>query len=194
MAVITLVGCGGGSSTATSNNQPPTDPVPTATLNVSPGAVSSGESATLLWVTTNATSASMTENGMGITAKTSQSATVISRTSEGIIVHYKDFPAAQSSGQTVPLAGSMTVNPRVTITYTLTVTGLGGTATAQTTLQVTSNPPPTPSADALVKTYNVEGFSGNGFPGNGKTMRWPNGTVAVYDETGFAGLQSALSA
>ena len=92
------------------------------------------------------------------------------------------------TGQTVSSGGSMTVSPTVTTTYALSATGSGGAATAQVTIEVTL------SADELVKDYNIEGLTDYGFSGNGKTMRWLDGTVNVYDSTGFSGLQSALDA
>jgi hypothetical protein len=95
--------------------------------------------------------------------------------------------AASLNGQTVALNGSMTVSPTVTTAYTLVATGPGGAAQSQATLQVSGAPPM--SADALVKTYNINPI---GAESHGETMRWLNGTVGVYDSTGFSGLQSAL--
>ena len=130
-------------------------PQPTASISVSPQSITGGQSATLSWSTTNATSAMLGD-------------------------------------QQVALNGSMSVSPTSTTTYTLVATGAGGTAQAEITLTVTS-PPPQMSADDLVKTYNIDPIPNSNPATMGKTMRWPNGTVSVYDETGFNGLQSALS-
>jgi phospholipase C len=89
---------------------------PTATLVASPTSIMSGQTATLTWTTTNATSASI-DNGIGAVQPVS--------------------------------GGSITVQPSMTTTYTLTATGPGGTVTAQAIVTVTGvQPPPTATLTA----------------------------------------------
>ena len=154
---LVATGPGGSAQAQTVLTVSSTVPQPTAVISVSPQSIASGQTATLTWSTTNATSAVL-------------------------------------NNEQVDLSGSMSVSPTSTTTYTLVATGSGGTAQAQITLTVSSPPPSQPTADDLVKTYNIDPIPNSNPETMGKTMRWPNGTVAVYDETGFAGLQSALSA
>ena len=60
LIVAALAGCGGGSS----NNPAGSGDAPTATLSASPSSITAGQSATLTWSTTNATSAQI-DNGVG---------------------------------------------------------------------------------------------------------------------------------
>lgn len=124
----------------------------TATLSVAPQSISTGQSATVSWQTTNATTATI-------------------------------------NNQAVALFGSMAVSPTTTTTYTLVATGPGGSAQAQAILQVSTSLPMSP--DDLVKTYNINAV---GAESHGKTMRWVNGNVTVYDSTGFAQLKQAVDA
>ena len=71
LAVACLTACGGGSSNVPSGS----GDAPTATLTASPSSITAGQSATLTWSTTNATSAQI-DNGVGSVTVPSGTATV----------------------------------------------------------------------------------------------------------------------
>ncbi|BBB31845.1 hypothetical protein TTHT_0221 [Thermotomaculum hydrothermale] len=95
-------------------------PAPTVdSFTADPTTITEGESSTLSWQTTNATS---------VTIKDGNGSTVYSGSS---------------------VDGSTTVSPTSTTTYTLTATGDGGTATASVTVTVNSAPAPAPTVDSF---------------------------------------------
>ena len=103
---------------STSNSTP--TPAPTIdSFTANPTTITSGDSSTLSWQTTNATS---------VTVKDGNGNTVYSGSS---------------------VDGSTTVSPTSTTTYTLTATGDGGTATASVTVTVSSTPAPAPTIDSF---------------------------------------------
>jgi phospholipase C len=72
--VLGFTACGGGSSNV--NTNPPPAPMPvSATLTASPSMINAGQTATLSWTTTNATSAQI-DNGVGMVTPGSGSVTV----------------------------------------------------------------------------------------------------------------------
>lgn len=78
---------------------------PTISFSASPDDIATGQSSTLVWETTNATSVTI-DNGVG----------------------------------SQPLSGSVTVQPTLTTTYTLTAAGPGGTVSSQAKVTVTNRP------------------------------------------------------
>lgn len=86
----------------------------------------------------------------------------------------------------LPPSGSMQVSPTKTTTYTIRATGTNGSAEKSVTLTVVPHTP-----DWLVLHYNLQPELWI-YNIKAKTMRWENGTVEVYDSTGFARLQEAL--
>ena len=95
-------------------------PAPTVdSFTASPSTITEGESATLSWQTTNATS---------VTIKDGNGNTVYSGSS---------------------VDGSTTVSPASTTTYTLTASGDGGTANASVTVTVNAAPTPAPTVDSF---------------------------------------------
>ncbi len=120
--LLTVVG-EGGEATASVRIIVTQPPPPTVTLNANRTAIQSGESTTLSWTSTNATSAEITP-GIGL----------------------------------VDANGSIIVSPSQTITYVITVTGIGGQASAN--LRVTVSPPPPPS-QGIVVVSQIYGGGGN---------------------------------
>jgi phospholipase C len=95
------------SGSVTVSALPPTQG-PTATLTATPTTVTAGQSVTLKWTTTNATSVSLTQNGKAVPIGAGQTSTVVTLTDVG------------------------------TVTFVLTATGTqGATATSQASVQVT---------------------------------------------------------
>jgi hypothetical protein len=80
-------------------------PPPTISFSASPDDIATGQTSTLVWDTTNATSVTI-DNGIG----------------------------------SEPVSGSVTVQPSLTTTYTLTANGPGGTVSSQATVTVTNRP------------------------------------------------------
>jgi hypothetical protein len=78
---------------------------PTVSFSASPDDIATGQTSTLIWETTGATSVTI-DNGIG----------------------------------SQPLSGSVTVQPTLTRTYTLTADGPGGTVSRQATVTVTNRP------------------------------------------------------
>jgi YD repeat-containing protein len=162
---------------------PASPPVPSVQLTAAPAYIQSGETATLTWTSSNATSCSI-DQGIG-TVDLSGSTTVspaetttytITATGEGgtatasatvaipptvtITAYpetiqtggsstltwssaYADTCAIDQGIGAVNTSGSTTVSPAETTTYTITATGLGGTATDSVTITVISPPAPT---------------------------------------------------
>jgi phospholipase C len=88
---------------------PPPAPGPTATLTATPTTVAAGQSVTLKWTTTNATSVTLTQNGKNVPIGSGQTSTVVTLSDVG------------------------------TATFVLTATGAQGlSATAQASVQVTT--------------------------------------------------------
>ena len=113
---FTACGSGGGSSSNTST-QPSGPNLPTVSLSVSPQSITAGQSATLTWSSTDATSVTITAS-VG--------------------------PAIAPQGPNDP---AFVVTPSASTTYTATATGSGGTSTPATvTVTVTQPPPPAPVA------------------------------------------------
>ncbi len=103
-----------------SSATPPPAPAPTVdSFTANPTTITAGQSSTLSWTTTNATSVTVTD-GNGTTVY---------------------------SGTAVD--GSTTVSPTATTTYTLTATGDGGTATASVTVTVNPATVPAPTVDSF---------------------------------------------
>lgn len=102
-------------------------PPPTATFTATPAIISTGESATLAWTTTNATTTSI-DNGVG--------------------------PVGSS--------GSTTVSPTSTTIYTLTASGVGGSAAKQVTVTVT---PPKPQISFTASPRTIT-------EGESSTLAW----------------------
>ncbi len=94
---------------------------PTANLQASSNIIQRGESVTLTWSSTNATSASLS-------------------------------PAIGN----VPAEGSQRVTPQDSTTYTLTVTGPGGTADANVHITVSAPPAPTAAAPTMQELFDKE--------------------------------------
>ena len=126
---VPLVACGGGAS----NSDPPPDPpaVPTATLTAIPASIDNGQSVTLTWQTTNASSVSI--EGLGtVSASGSRQVTPASS------VTYK--LTAKGAGGTAQASAAVTVNtspdaPTASLTAnpTVIVSGQSTTLTWQTT-------------------------------------------------------------
>src|SRR5437868_6943355 len=110
---FTLTASGASGTTAASASgsvtvtAPPPPQGPTATLTANPTTVTAGQSVTLKWTTTNATSISLTQNGNNVPIGSGQTSTVV------------------------------TLNDVGTVNFVLTATGAQGTATAQASVQVT---------------------------------------------------------
>ena len=115
-------------------------PVPTASLDVSPSEISSGELATLSWTTSEAEQA-IIEPGIG----------------------------------EVLLVGSMQVSPEQTTAYRLSAIGLGGEASAKTTVTVNDLPPP-PIFGITFDPYRDGPLDGNTV---NNTQLLVSGTVSV---------------
>jgi hypothetical protein len=111
---------------------------PMVSLTATPAAIQSGQSSTLSWTSTNATSASINQ-GIG----------------------------------SVPVNGSQVVTPAATTSYTLTVTGPGGTTNVSVTVTV-SEPLP-----AITFTATPEFIP----PGGSSTLTWTttNATSVAID-------------
>jgi hypothetical protein len=60
----------------------------------------------------------------------------------------------------VPVSGSIVVHPLTTTTYTLTVSGPGGTRSSRVQVTVTTNPAPGPAAATLVTVVSSPGLNG----------------------------------
>ena len=114
---LTAIGAAGTKAATASGSvnvsAPPPTQGPTATLTSTPTTVSVGQSVTLKWTTTNATSVNLTQNGKDIAIGAGQTSTVV------------------------------TLNDVGTATFLLTATGeQGATATSQASVQVTPSTSP----------------------------------------------------
>ncbi len=101
LLVAALTGCGGGS---TNNPSGGSGDVPTATLTASPTSITAGQTVTLTWSTTNATSAEI-DNGVGsVTVPSGSTAVTPTQTTTYTIT------ATGSNGQQATAQASVTVN------------------------------------------------------------------------------------
>lgn len=181
--VLTATGPGG---TVTQNVTVTVTPAPPVIdiFTTSSSTIQIGNSATLNWTTTNATSASI-DNGVGVVSVNGSKVItpsvtttyILTATSAGgtvtssvtitvlqlpVINSFTATPSSIVSGNSadltwsttnatavsldhgigsVALSGTFTVSPATTRTYTLTVSGLGGTVTQTVTVTVTQAPP-----------------------------------------------------
>lgn len=101
----TLTATGPGSTTTRTATVTVIQPAPTISFSASPANIAAGQSSSLIWNTTNATSVTI-DNGVG----------------------------------SQPVSGSVSVQPVLTTTYTLTAVGPGGTLTSQATVTVSNRP------------------------------------------------------
>jgi hypothetical protein len=116
---MTCYGSGGTVSKSVTVTVGSTNPPPTLTFSASPTTINSGQSSTLSWSATNATSCTASGGWTG----------------------------------TKSTAGSQSVSPTATTTYTLACTGAGGTTTKSATVTVSgANPPPTVTFSASPTT------------------------------------------
>lgn len=209
LAILLMVGltaCGGGGSST------PAAPAPTINVTASSATIAAGQPVTLTWTTTGATSVDLAEqvSASSVSAQDSQVGLIAvsgpnscALYADPDYVHAEEREATDEGRETgglsaayaVDLNGSKTVSPSKTTTYKFTVTGAGGTITAQTTVNISST---TYNADALVREYNVD------YPGGESysywwndvvgTTRWLYGYIDVYDTTGSPSLQTAIDA
>lgn len=109
LVLIFLAGCGGGNSTP----PPPPPPAPTVALSASPSAVTRGQSVTLTWSSTNATSCDASAS-----------------------------PSESDWSGTQPTSGLQAVTPTSsgTTTYTLMCTGAGGSASHSASITGSASP------------------------------------------------------
>ncbi|HEV7572010.1 MAG TPA: hypothetical protein VGQ21_10985 [Thermoanaerobaculia bacterium] len=179
----TLTATGPGGTTTKTATVTVTQPAPTATFSASPTSINAGQSSTLTWSSTNATTISI-DNGVGSkpvsgTASVSPTTTTtytltasgpggtITKTASVTVVQppptisFSATPTNIAAGQSStlvwnttnatsvtidnsvgskPVAGSVTVSPITTTTYTLTANGPGGTLTSQATVTVSNRP------------------------------------------------------
>src|SRR5579884_1951637 len=116
LCLLSTIGCGGGAAAAPrlngSDNPPPV--TPSATLSISPNAVTSGTTATLAWSTQGATSVTI-DNGIGSVAASGSHAVTPQQTTTYTLT------ASNSAGTTTATA-VITVTPAAAPTATLTAT------------------------------------------------------------------------
>jgi hypothetical protein len=110
VGILPLTGCGGGASSTAA--APQTPPAPTASLTASPSTVQQGQSATLTWQTTNATTVTISSITGNLPAKGSQQVTPSTATTYTL--------TATGSGGTVTATAQVDVTPPPPPTATLT--------------------------------------------------------------------------
>lgn len=136
VVLVGLSACGGGGGASGSNTTPPTIPAPTITVSAAPQTIMPGQSTTLSWSSSFATSVQLSE---GAPAAAAQGRSVLRNTELG-----NDDTTGKSSvsaaSTSLPLSGSMTVTPAATTVYTIMVSGSGGNAQAAVTVTVSSTP------------------------------------------------------
>lgn len=119
---LSFAGCGGGSSanpqnnTATAANPNPSNPNPTtpsavtATLTATPATIQAGQSVTLTWSTTNATS--VTINGLGTVSASGSQVVTPSQTVTYTITASGQGSSTQMASTTVTVGAPIPVNPK----------------------------------------------------------------------------------
>ena len=215
---IVCTGRGGSanaSTTVTVNAPTP----PTATIAANPASVTTGQSSTLTWSSTNATSCSGTNfspNGTSGTASVSPTQTTtytLTCTGAGGLgsastsvtfvppaattATISANPSTINSGQTSTLtwsstnatvctgtnftpagtAGSLVVSPTLNTTYTISCTGVGGLASASSTISVVAPTTPTATISANPSTINS---------GQTSTLTWSSTNAASCTGTNFS--------
>jgi len=154
---ITVSGAGGSASaTAAVNVQPVVQPAPTCTLTVSPTTIQSGQSASLNWSSTNATSVSGTNFNPGGQLTGTMTVTPAANTTYGI--------TATGAGGTASATATLTVQPVTQPVPTCTISA--------SPTSVNKNQPST----LTWSSANATSISGHNFNPNGQL----SGSLAVY--------------
>ncbi|MES2220893.1 MAG: alkaline phosphatase family protein [Acidobacteriota bacterium] len=147
----TLTATGSGGTVTATANVTVQQIMPTARLTASPSTITAGQTSTLTWSTTGATTVSINQ-GIGV----------------------------------VSASGSTVVSPTDTTLYTLTATGIGGTATASTTVTVgrsgTTNSPITHLIILMMQNHTLDNLFGT-FPG----VNGLDATLPSYHQVDAAG-------
>lgn len=204
MFAALMTACGGGGNSSNTGGTPTTQ-APIVGINSSLTSIVPGQSTTIMWTTTNATSASLSEQ-VASASVSSQSAHVLYtavQDEHGCTIYgdtdhihsEKAETAPITAAEAVGLSGSKTVTPSKTTTYTITATGAGGSKSASVTIYVQTNQY---NGDQLIKEYQID-YSFQTLPNAPAswkaTTRWDVGYyIDVYDETNSPVLQQALDA
>jgi hypothetical protein len=143
-AITAMFGCGGGSS---NGGGPPPPPNPSCTISASPNPITAGQSSTLSWSSSNATSASIDQGIGSVTPNATGSQTVTPA------VTTKYTMTVTGNGKSATCDATLKVNVTVSVSPTSVTLNTG--ATQQFTATVTG------TSDTRV-TWSVPGGAANG--------------------------------
>jgi len=196
-------GCGGGGGSSSSgggNPPPPQNPGVTISVSADKEYIDPGQQATITWTISGADTATLSEAVLGSsdisTLSLSEGAAIAEDADDAVVVRNDGGqPATERkralsfktiSSSPISLSGTKTVSPSKITKYTFVAVDKNGTPTSKDiTIYVT---------DQLVLIFNVgpEFWTNPNTPG--KTQRWADGFVDVYDQTGYSRLQDVLDA
>ncbi len=176
--LITLAACGGNSTSTPSN---PQNPAPTVTFSASSTSITTGQSATLTWATTNATSFSVAPSISSSTLPTSGSQSVTPTTTTKYTATATGAGGSAQSSVTITVNAAPT-NPTIT-SFTASPTSItsGGASTLTwTTTNATS--------------ITINNNAGSSLPVNGNVSVSPTATTTyTLTATGASGTTPATA-
>ena len=158
--LITFAACGGVSS---SSPTPPTNPAPTVTFSGSPTSITAGQSVTLTWATTNATS-------FTVSPAISQSAMPTSGTQTV-------SPTATTTYTATATGAGGSVTAKVTVTVTAAVNQPTITFSASPTSITAGGSSTLTWATTNATSVNIDNGVGAALPANGTATVTPSATV-----------------